>query len=158
LPKCGFPIVFSELCFLIGVAGVATVRAEDYSLTFVFGPGFAATARQGARAAASASRHWFTTTDTTVELRRAGSLDARRIDAKMTSKEMDQVFIDTAIEARAADPAAFLGSLDAAVQAAALRSGTRVVIAVLNSPPLSSDMESTSSIWLDCARPTPCAW
>ena len=128
---------------LIGVAGVATVRAEDYSLTFVFGPGFAATARQGARAAASASRHWFTTTNTTVELRRPGSLDARRIDAKMAPKEMDQVFIDTAIEARTADPATFLGSLDAAVQAAALRSGTRVVIAVLNSPPLSSDMEST---------------
>ena len=127
----------------MGLAGVATARAEDYSLTFVFGPGFAATARQGARAAASASRHWFGTTSATVELRRAGSLDGRLIDAKMASKEMEQVFIDTAIAARATDPAAFLNSLDAAVQAAALRSGTRVLVAVLNSPPLSSDMEST---------------
>jgi hypothetical protein len=138
-----FPHRFLGIALLIGVAGVATVRAEDYSLTFVFGPGFAATARQGARAAASASRHWFATTNTTVELRRAGSLDARRIDAKMAPKEMEQVFTEAALEARAADPAAFLASLDAAAQAAALRSGTRVLIAVLNSPPLSSDMEST---------------
>ncbi|MGA2274012.1 MAG: hypothetical protein ABSH00_10690 [Bryobacteraceae bacterium] len=115
----------------------------DYSLTFVFGPGFAATARRGAHAAASASRHWFATTHATVELRRAGSLDGRRIDAKMAPKAMDQVFTDAAIEARTADPAAFLRSLDAAAQAAALRPGIRVLVAVLNSPPLSSDMEST---------------
>ena len=128
---------------LLGVAGVATVRAEDYSITFVFGPGFAATARQGAHAAASASRHWFGTTNATVELRRAGSLDGQRIDAKMNSKEMDQAFTDAAMEARTADPAAFLTSLDAAVQAAALRPGTRLLIAVLNSPPLSTDNEAT---------------
>jgi len=142
---------FLGIALLICVAGVATFRGQgsavnmpgDYSLTFVFGPGFASTARQGARAASMASRHWFSTTLATIELRRTGSLDAQRIEAKMTPKEMDQIFTDAALAARTADPAAFLSSLDAAVQAAALRPGIRVVVAVLNSPPLSSDMEST---------------
>src|ERR1035438_1395993 len=99
--------------------------------------------RQGARAAASASRHWFGTTKTTVELMRAGSLDALSIDAAMAPKEMEQVFTEAADGAHATDPAAFLTSLDAAVQAAGLRPGTRIVIAVLNSPHLSGDMGRT---------------
>src|SRR5271157_5579054 len=118
---------FLWVALLVSAAGVATARAEDYSLTFVFGPGFAATARQGARAASLASRHWFFGTLTTIELRRAGRMDAQRIDSQMAQKEMDQVFTDAAAAARAADPAAFLSSLDAAVQAAALRPGIRVV-------------------------------
>jgi len=79
----------------------------------------------------------------TVELRLPGNLDGRRIGAQMNPKEMEQVFTDAAIAARATDPAAFLSSLDAAIQAAALRPGMRIVVAVLNSPPLSSDMEHT---------------
>jgi hypothetical protein len=134
---------FIGIGLLVGMAGAATARAEDYSLTFVFGPGFAATAKQGARAASAASRHWFGTTNASIELRRAGSPYGQRIEAKMTPKEMDQAFLDAAIAARTVDPAAFLGSLDAAVQAASLRPGIRVLIAVLNSPPFSSDMEST---------------
>ncbi|MGA2038827.1 MAG: hypothetical protein ABSH42_06080 [Bryobacteraceae bacterium] len=139
---------FLGIALLIFVPGVTT-RAQDsadsasvdYSITFVFGPGFAATARQGAHAAASASRHWFGTTRATVELWRAGSPDAQRIDPKMNPKEMDEAFADTALLARTADPAAFLTSLDAAAQATALRPGIRLVVAVLNTPPLSGDME-----------------
>lgn len=134
---------FLGSALLIGVASFAQARAEEYSLTFLFGPGFAATARQGARAAASASRHWFGTTKTTVELMRAGSLDALSIDAAMAPKEMEQVFTEAADRAHATDPAAFLTSLDAAVQAAGLRPGTRIVIAVLNSPHLSGDLGRT---------------
>ena len=134
---------FLGIVLLVYLAGVVTARAEDYSLTFLFGPGFAANARQGALAASAASHHWFGTTNATVEIRRVGSPDPQRVDAKMTTKEMDLAFTDAALAARNADPAAFLTSLDAAVQAAALRPGTRVVVAVLNSPPLSSDMEST---------------
>jgi hypothetical protein len=129
------------IALLVGVAGVTTVRAEDYSLTFVFGPSFEATAKKGAQAAASASRHWFANGKATVELRRAGSLDGQSIEAKTTQDEMEQIFVAAALQARATDPAAFLTSLDAAAQAAALRPGTRLLVAVLNSPPLSSDME-----------------
>jgi hypothetical protein len=145
IAKMRFYYRFLGIALLIFVPGVTT-RAQDsadsasvdYSITFVFGPGFAATARQGAHAAASASRHWFGTTRATVELWRAGSPDAQRIgDPKMNPKEMDEAFADTALLARTADPAAFLTSLDAAAQATALRPGIRLVVAVLNSPPLS---------------------
>ena len=126
---------------LVGVAGVASVRAEDRSLTVLFGPGFEATARKGAQAAASASRHWFATANATVELRWAGSPDARRVDAKATQEEMERIFTDAALDARTADPAAFLTSLDASVQAIALRPGTRLLVVVMSAPPLASDME-----------------
>lgn len=128
---------------MIALAGATTVRAEDFSLTVLFGPGFEATARKGAQAAAMASHHWLTTTNATVELRRAGSLDGQPVAAGSTQEAMEQAFTDAALQARAVDPAAFLTSLDAAVQAARLRPGTRILIAVLNSPPLSSDMERT---------------
>jgi hypothetical protein len=131
------------VAILIALAGATTVRAEDFSLTVLFGPGFEATARKGAQAAAMASHHWLTTTNATVELRRAGSLDGQPVDAKATQDAMEQAFADAALQARAVDPAAFLTSLDAAVQAVKLRPGTRILIAVLNSPPLSSDMERT---------------
>jgi len=132
---------FLVILLLIGVVGVGPVRAEDYSLTFLFGPGFAATARQGARAAALSSHKWFASTNASVELRRAGSMEGQPVDSKMTLKDLESAFTEAATAARAADPAAFLSSLDAAVQAAALRPGTRLLIAVLNAPPLSSEME-----------------
>jgi len=134
---------FLGIVLLVCLAGVATARAQDYSLTFLFGPGFAGNARQGALAASMASRHWFETTNATIEVRRVGSPDPQRIDAKMTAKEMDLAFTDAALAARATDPAAFLTSLDAAVQAAALRPGIRVVVAVLKTPPMSGEMETT---------------
>jgi hypothetical protein len=129
------------IVLLTGVAGVATVRAEDRSLTVLFGPGFEATARKGAQAAASASRHWFATANSTVELRWAGGPDGRHVDATMAQEEMERIFTDAALEARAADPAAFLTALDAAVQAIALRPGTRLLVVVMSAPPLASDME-----------------
>ena len=130
-------------CLLVWLAGAVPVFGADYSLTFVFGPGFAATARQGARAAASASRHWFSTANATVELRRAGTLEAQSINGRMAPKEMDQVFTEAAMAARTTDPAAFLEALDAAIQATAQRPKIRVVVAVVNTPPLSSEMEET---------------
>jgi hypothetical protein len=76
-----------------------------------------------------------------VELRRSGSPDVQRIDAATGAKDVDQAFSDAVQAARAADPSAFLITLDSAAQAAASHSGTRVVVAVLNSPSFSSDGE-----------------
>ncbi len=56
---------------------------------------------------------------------------------------MEQLFLDTATAAREADPLSFLITLDSAAQTAALENGTRIVVAVLNSPPFSSDSERT---------------
>ena len=110
-------------------------------LSFVFGPSSQEAARQSARAAAGTARHWLQSAGSTVELRRAGSPDTQRIDAAMGARELEQAFNDAALAAREADPPSFLISLDAAAQAAALNPGLRIMVAVLNSPPFSSDGE-----------------
>jgi hypothetical protein len=126
---------------LLAVSLVPAIHAEKGLLTFVFGPSSQEAARQSGRAAAATARHWLQTAGSVVELRRAGSPDAQRMEAGMSTKELEQRFNDTALAARDADPPAFLTTLDAAAQAAALHPGARIVVAVLNSPPFSSDAE-----------------
>jgi hypothetical protein len=132
-----------KAALLLAVALAPALHAEQGLLTFVFGPSSQEAARQSARAAAATARHWLQTTGNLVELRRAGSPDTQRIDAGMGAKEMEQAFNDTALAARDADPPSFLISLDSAAQAAAQHPGLRIVVAVLNSPPFSSDGERT---------------
>ena len=129
--------------WLVAVALTPALHAEQGLLTFVFGPSSQEAARQSAHAAAATARHWLQTAGNDVELRRAGNPDTQRIHAAMGAKEMEQAFNDTALAARDADPPSFLITLDAAAQAAALHSGVRIVVAVLNSPPFSSDAERT---------------
>src|ERR1019366_7255153 len=119
------------------------LRAEQGLLAFVFGPSSPEAARQSVRAAAATARHWVQTAGGVVELRRSGSPDVQRIGAATGAREVDQTFGDAALAARDADPSSFLVTLDSAAQAAATHSGTRVVVAVLNSPPFSSDGERT---------------
>jgi hypothetical protein len=132
-----------KTALLLAAAFAPALQAEQGLLTFVFGPSSQEAARQSARAAAATARHWMQTDGGAVEIRRAGSPDARRIDANMGAKELDQVFHETALAAREADPPSFLISLDSGAQAAALHPGLRIVVAVLNSPPFSSDGERT---------------
>jgi hypothetical protein len=134
---------FRTTVLLLAASIVPPLHAEQGLLTFVFGPSSQEAARQSARAAAATARHWLQTTGSVVELRRAGSPDAQRIDAGMGVKELEQAFNDTALAARDADPPSFLISLESAAQAAALQPGARIVVAVLNSPPFSSDGERT---------------
>ncbi len=70
----------------------------------------------------------------------------------MEAKKLDQAFTEAALKARDADPATFLTALDAAVQAAALHPGARVLAALLNSPPLSSEAERTLQDLVDLCR------
>lgn len=134
---------FRITAFLLAAAGAPAIYADTGILTFVFGPSSQEAARQSSRAAAATARHWLQTAGNTVEIRRAASPDVRRIDASMGSRELELVFSDTALAARDADPPSFLISLDSAAQAAALNPGVRIVVAVLNSPPFSSDGEIT---------------
>lgn len=126
---------------LLSVSFITALHAEQGILSFVFGPSSQDAARQSARAAAATARHWLQTSGSVVELRRAGSPDAQRIAAGMGTKELEQAFSDTALAARDADPPSFVISLDSAAQTAALVPGARIVVAVLNSPPFSSDGE-----------------
>jgi hypothetical protein len=126
---------------LLSIFFVTALHAEQGFLSFVFGPSSQEAARQSSRAAAATARHWLQTSGSVVELRRAGSPDAQRIAAGMGAKELDQAFGDAALAAREADPPSFVISLDAAAQAAAQDPGARIVVAVLNSPPFSSEGE-----------------
>jgi len=127
--------------WLLAASFAPALHAGQGLLTFVFGPSSQEAARQSARAAAATARHWLQTAGGVVELRRAGSPDAQRIEAAMGVKELEQAFNDTALAARDADPPSFLTALDSAAQAAALQPGARIVVATLNSPPFSSDGE-----------------
>ena len=128
---------------LLAIFNAPGLPAEQGLLTFVFGPSSPEAARQSARAAVATARHWVQTAGGVVELRRAGSPDVQRIDAATGAREMEQAFGDALLAAHDADPSSFLMTLDSAAQAAALRPGTRVVVAVLNSPSFSSDGERT---------------
>jgi hypothetical protein len=128
---------------LLAVSFAQAVHAQQGFLTFVFGPSSPEAARQSARAATATARHWLQTSGSVVELRRAGSPNTQRIEAAMGAKELEQAFSGTALAARDADPPSFLISLDSAAQTAALHPGARIVVAVLNSPPFSSDGEHT---------------
>ncbi len=135
------------------VAAMATPgRCEEGLLTFVFGPNSQDAARQSARAAANTARHWLQTAGNQIEIRRAASPEAQRIDSHLGPKELEQAFSDAAMAARDADPAPFLTSLDAATQEAALHPGARIVVAVLNSPPFSSDGEHTLEHLVEVCR------
>jgi hypothetical protein len=126
---------------LLAVFYAPCLHAEQGLLTFVFGPSSPEAARQSARAAAATARHWVQTDGGVVELRRSGSPDVQRIDADTDARDVDQAFSDAVQAAHDADPSSFLITVDAAAQAAATHSGTRVVVAVLNSPSFSSDGE-----------------
>ncbi|HLN02566.1 MAG TPA: hypothetical protein VK335_24975 [Bryobacteraceae bacterium] len=132
-----------KTALLVAATFVPGLHAEQGVLTFVFGPNSQEAARQSARAAAATARHWVQTAGGVVELRRAGSPDVQRIAAGMDAKELQQAFSDAARAARDADPPSFLIALDAAAQAAALSPGARIVVAVLNSPPFSTEGERT---------------
>jgi len=130
------------MVLLLSALSLPAVQAEQGFLAFVFGPSSQDAARQSARAAASTARRW-QTAGGIVELRRAGSPDAQRFAAGTAAKDLEQAFSDTAQAARDADPPSFLIGLDAAAQAATAVPGARIVVAVLNSPPFSSDGERT---------------
>ena len=135
------PACLRRAVLLLPLLLVPGLHAEQGLLTFVFGPSSPEGERQSARAAAATARHWMQTAGNMVELRRAGSPDVQPIDAAMDSKKMEQTLMDAVLAAREADPPSFLLTLDAAAQATAAHSGTRVVVAVLNSPSFSSDGE-----------------
>ncbi|MGC9999285.1 MAG: hypothetical protein ABSE21_04235 [Bryobacteraceae bacterium] len=132
-------------CCAMAMLGCAVLalpaRAEERSIVFVFGPSGAETARQTARAAAGTARQWLKNPGASAEIRRAGSTEVQEIDTKWTAKKYDEVFLDAARQARESDAAAFLSAVDLASQVLSHRTGMRLIVAVLEGPPLSGDAE-----------------
>ena len=118
-------------------------RAEQRSLFILFGPNAAEPARQSARAAAQTARRWLRNPEATLEIRLPGSGDGFPVSSKSSPKELEQIFVDIASKLKDSDSAEFLGALHSSAQALAHRPGTRVLAAILSSPPLSSDAEQS---------------
>jgi hypothetical protein len=128
---------------LSGIVLALPARAEDRSIVFVFGPSGAETARQTARAAAGTARQWLKNPGASAEIRRAGSAEVQTLDAKMPLKQFEQTFLDAARQARESDATGFLSTVDLASQVLSHRPGMRIIVAVLEAPPLSGDAEGT---------------
>ena len=111
------------------------------SAIFLFGPGGAEHARHSAQVAASTARRWLKQPESTAELRRAGSLDSLQLAGQAPTKSVDEQFLTFAREARDSDLAALLAALDSAAQALARQPGLRVLVAVVEAPPLSGEAE-----------------
>lgn len=123
-------------------AAPAASPAPPRSAIFLFGPGGAESTRQAARTAVSVARHWLSQPASSAELARTGSVDTLPLDPKTPAKAMEPAFLDAARAARDTDPDAFLNSLDRAAQSLASRPGLRLLVAIVEQPPLSSDAGS----------------
>lgn len=138
------PLKDCVLLIALVLGAIAPVaRAEQRSLFILFGPNAAEPARQSARAAAQSARHWLRNPDSTVEIRLPGSGDGLPVGSKSSAKALEQIFVDAASKVKDSDSADFLSALDSSAQTLAHRSGTRVLAAILSSPPLSSDAEQS---------------
>ena len=122
------------------------------SAIFLFGPAGAEAARAAARIAVTVSRHWLSEPGSTAELRRSGSADALPLDLKTPAKSIEPAFLTTAREARDSDPEAFLNALDRAAQSLANRPGIRILVTVVETPPLSADAETQLKQTIDFCK------
>lgn len=133
-------------------AAVAPPIPSDRSVIFLFGPAGAEAARQAARSAVAVSRHWLSQPGSTAELRRSGSVDALPLDAKTPAKSVEPAFLNAAREARDTDPETFLNSLDRAAQALSGRPGLRILVTIVETPPLSLDAENQLKRTIDFCK------
>jgi hypothetical protein len=133
-------------------APAAAPAQSSRSAIFLFGPAGAEAARQAARTAAAVSRHWLSQPGSTAELRRSGSVDSLPLDAKIPAKSIEPAFLTAAREARDTDPDTYLNSLDRAAQSLAARPGLRILVTVVETPPLSVDAETQLKQTIDFCK------
>ncbi len=145
-------LLFAPLCASHGQGPAAALDQSARSAIFLFGPAGAEAARQAARIAVGVSRHWLSEPGSAAELRSSGSVDALPLDVKSPAKSIEPAFLNAAREARDADPDTFLNSLDRAVQSLASRPGLRILVTVVDTPPLSSDAEAQLKQTIDFCK------
>jgi len=150
-------LVFTPLCVSICASNGQSTPAADpgqgaRSAIFLFGPAGAEAARQAARTAVAVSRHWLSQPGSTAELRRSGSVDTLPLTAKTPAKLIEPAFLNAAREARDTDPDTFLNALDRAAQSLASHPGVRILVTVVETPPLSQDAEAQLKQTIDFCR------
>lgn len=112
------------------------------SAIFLVGPIGAESAREAARGVASAVQHWLAEPRSAAEMRRAGSLDSLPFEPKSPFKSTEAALFGAAQAARDTDPEVFLNALDRAAQALGGRVGLRILVAIVEQPPLSTAGET----------------
>jgi hypothetical protein len=122
------------------------------SAIFVFGPGGAEPAKRGALGATSAAKSWVKSPDSWAELRRLSDTGDVVLEAKTPGKQIDDAFAAASREARDSDSTTFVTRMDAAAQALALRPGVRLLVGILEAPPLSGEAESTLARLVEYCR------
>jgi len=142
-------LLIAPLCIAIRAADPAPPAR---SAIFLFGPAGAEAGRQAARTVMAVSRHWLSEPGSTAELRRSGSVDALPLEAKTPAKTIEPAFLNAAREARDTDPDTFLNALDRAAQALAGRPGLRILVTVVETPPLSADAETQLKQTIDFCK------
>ena len=131
------PLLALLPAFLLAAPPIASSR----SAVFFFGQAGADHARQSAKSATAAAKRWLNVAGSTAELRRAGTLDARAIGGA-EDKDLEAAFARVAREAADTDPAALAPSLEAAAQSLAQSPGVRLLIAVVENPPASLQLDT----------------
>src|SRR5208337_5159965 len=131
------------MAVLGGLVLAPAVRAEARSIVFVFGPAGTETGRVAARAAAGMARQWLRNDGDSAEIRRAGSAAVLALSAQTPPKQFDQSFLDAARQGRESDAAGFLSALDLASQVRSRRPGMRLIVALVEGPPVSGEAEAT---------------
>ena len=134
------PALRSAVCLVPFALGALT--ASERTVVFLFGPGGAEPGRQSVRAAASAGRRWLEKAGSAAEVRRSASVEGLPLDPKLSTKQLEAALLDVARQARDSDPGAFIRSLDVAAQSLAQQSGQKLLVAILESPPLSGEAEN----------------
>jgi hypothetical protein len=123
-------VAFSALAFAQAI--------PERSLVFVFGPIADEPGKLAAHAALGTAQRWLKIAGATAEIRRPGPGDAQQLSQYMQSKDVELALLDAARTGRENDLMAFLNALDKATYALARRPGKRLLIAILESPSLST--------------------
>jgi hypothetical protein len=105
----------------------------------VLGPAAADTARKSAGGVASASGHVLNRPGSTIEVRSAGSFEPVAFESGAPSKAVAEAVQNATTAAAGATPDVVMTTLDAAAQVLSRRPGSRLLVAIVENQPLSSD-------------------
>ncbi|HVN03040.1 MAG TPA: hypothetical protein VMT86_01415 [Bryobacteraceae bacterium] len=134
--------IAAVVCLLTAPLGALAADGAARTAIFLVGPVGAESARDAARGAASVARHWLEEPGSAAEMRRAGSLDFLPFEPRSPVKSMEVALFEAAQAVRDTDPEVFLNALDRAAQALAGRVGLRILVVIVEEPPLSTAGET----------------
>jgi hypothetical protein len=126
----------------ITLLAAQAVPAEDRSLVFLFGPTTEERGRAAAHAAATITEQWFQSAGSSVEIRFTSNTDTQQLGKTAQIKDLESSFVYAAQTGRQSDTRALANGFDRATLTLSHHAGKRLLIAILESPVLTPDVES----------------